>query len=147
MRMAFFFAFAGLLTAGNARAEQASQPEGFACFENLSTPEFPRAAMQSRVDGSVWATVHLDTQAKVEKVETEVVSAWSDAAKMLTPAVEKAIRGAKAKPACANKAVTIVFRYQLFGEPTASPKVTSRTDPPNLMWIESQPVLLDKAGV
>ena len=59
-----------------------------------------------------------------------------------------AIRAAKVQPECAGKLDTVVFRYQLYGDATANPKVTSRTDPPNIMWIESQPeaALVSKAA-
>jgi hypothetical protein len=79
-------------------------------------------------------------QSAVDKIDTQVVSAWGEAPKLLTPAVEKAIRSAKIKPECAGKSVSVVFRYQLQGDATPEPKVTSRTDKPNVMWIESPPV-------
>jgi len=97
------------------------------------------------VDGSVWTNVNVDTQGNVEKVETEVVSAWSDGQKFLSPPVEKAVRAAKAKPACAGKKVTLVFRYQLHGEPVAKPTVTSRQEPPDIMYIESRPEISEQA--
>jgi len=76
----------------------------------------------------------------VEKVDSRVVSAWADGPKLLTPPVEKAIRAAKVKSECAGKEVPVVFRYELHGEATQAPKVTSRTDG-NIMYIESQPAL------
>lgn len=138
--------------------QQASSPavpppatnDGLACFENLSTPEYPKAALDAHVDGSVWTWTEANSQGAPDKVDTQVVSAWSDGAKLLTPPVEKAIRAAKIKPACAGMKVSAVFRYQLHGEATANPKVTSRTDPPNIMYIESQPAAsaptVSKAG-
>ena len=121
---------------GNA---QQTSSDGLACFENLGTPDYPKTALQAHVDGSVWTTTHVTPQGVVEKVETQVVSAWGDGPKMLTPPVEKAIRAAKIKSECAGKTVSVVFRYQLHGEATPNPKVTSRTEAPNLMYIESQP--------
>jgi hypothetical protein len=53
--------------------------------------------------------------------------------------VEKAIRAARIKSDCAGKKVSAVFRYQLHGEATPAPTVTSRTVAPNVMYIESQP--------
>jgi hypothetical protein len=138
MRTIPFFASVALVVPMFCHAQQAS-PDGLACFENLATPEFPQAALQAHVDGSVWTTTHVSPQGTVDKIETQVVSAWGDGPKMLTPPVEKAIRAAKIKPECAGKDVSVVFRYQLHGEATANPKVTSKTEAPNLMWIESQP--------
>jgi hypothetical protein len=138
-----------LLSSLNARAQRASgtpSNEGLACFENLNPPEYPKSALQARVDGSVWATPHVSPQGAVEKIDTQVVSAWSEGPKLLTPPVEKAIRAAKIKPECAGKTVLIVFRYQLHGEETSDPKVTSRTEAPNIIWIDSQPAIATQAG-
>jgi hypothetical protein len=131
----------------NARAQAAPQttfqpatgPDGLACFENLGTPEFPKEALQAHVDGSVWTWTQVNPQGAIDKIETQVVSAWSQGEKLLTPPVEKAIRAAKIKSECAGKKVSVVFRYQLHGEATPNPKVTSKTEAPNIMDIESQP--------
>jgi len=157
-RFFFFITFAGLMTSGNAFAQQASQtasktaaapvaatpavaaPDpGLACFENLAPPEFPKSALQAHIDGSVWTWTQVSPQGTPEKVKTEVVSAWGEAPKLLIAPVEKAIRAARIKPDCAGKEVWVVFRYELHGEPVHDPKVTSRTDGPNIMWIESEP--------
>jgi hypothetical protein len=145
MRKFLFIATAALLSgiAAQAQTSSASTPapnEGLGCFVNLAAPEYPKAALQAHVDGSVWTTAHVSGQGSVEKVDTEVVSAWSKGPELLVPAVEKAVRSAKIKPECAGKTVSVVFRYQLYGEPTANPKVTTKTDAPNLFWIESQPL-------
>jgi|KBSMisStandDraft_5_1062788.scaffolds.fasta_scaffold158280_2 hypothetical protein len=115
-----------------------TNPEGLSCYENLAAPEFPRAALEAHIDGTVWTTTQVNPQGGIEKIETQVVSAWGDGPKLLTPPVETVIRAAKIKPACAGKSVAAIFRYQLHGEATASPNVTTRTEG-NLMWIESQP--------
>jgi hypothetical protein len=136
MRTLLFLAMTALVVPCDA---QQTTTEGLACFENLAAPEFPKAALQNHVDGSVWTTTHVNAQGGVEKIDTEVVSAWGDGQKLLTPPVEKAIRAAKIKPVCAGKTVSVVFRYRLYGEATANPKVTSETEIPNIMDIESQP--------
>jgi hypothetical protein len=147
MRKILFIAGAAFLTAVNGGAQQTSQPksqttsasDGLACFENLVTPDYPKNALQAHVDGSVWTWTQVSPQGTVDKIDTEVVSAWGEGPKLLAPAAEKAIRSAKIKPECAGKRVWVVFRYQLHGEATPTPKVTSRTEEPNMMWIESQP--------
>jgi hypothetical protein len=138
MRLILFISFSSLLIAFSATA-QAAAGGGLSCFENLTAPEFPQAALQAHIDGSVWTTTHVNAQGTIEKIDTQVVSAWGNGPKLLAPPVEKTIRAAKIKPECYGKNVSVVFRYQLHGEPVANPKVTSRTDPPNLLWIESQP--------
>jgi len=115
-----------------------TSPEGLSCFENLTAPEFPSSALQAHIDGTVWTTTHLSPQGTIERIEAQVVSAWGDGPKLLTPPVEKAIRAAKIKPSCAGKEVPAIFRYQLHGEARLSPTITTRTEG-NLMWIESQP--------
>lgn len=150
----FFAAAAALLAATGATAQppssktaqQPSGKDGLACFDNLAAPEFPMTALQAHVDGSVWAYVHVSPQATPEKIDTQVVSAWSKAPQLLTAPVEKAVRSARIKPECAGKTVTVVFRYQLHGEPAQTPKVTSRNEAPNLIWIESQPAIGPDSG-
>lgn len=146
MRRILFIAVAALLATVHARAQQTSQPasetvalDGLACFENLGTPEYPKNALQEHVDGSVWTWTQVNPQGTIDKVETQVVSAWGQGEKLLTPPVEKAIRAAKIKSGCAGKKVSVVFRYQLHGEATPNPKGTSKTEAPNIMNIESQP--------
>ena len=147
MRSIILIAIAALLTSVHARAQESSQPasqtasgpEGLACFENLAPPEFPKSALQEHVDGSVWTWTQVSPQGTIDKIETQVVSAWGQGEKLLTPPVEKAIRAAQIKSKCEGKKVSVVFRYQLHGEATPNPKVTSKTEAPNIMDIESQP--------
>ena len=40
----------------------------------------------------------------------------------------------------------MVFRYQLHGEATANPKVTSRSEGSNVLYIESQPATTIEAA-
>lgn len=114
-------------------------PSGFDCFEHLATPEYPKTALEDHVDGSVWLWAHLSQQATVEKIDTQVVSAWGNGSKLLTPPAEQAIHSSKFKASCAGKTVPVVFRFELHGEPVPSPKVTSRTEAPDVMYIESEP--------
>lgn len=103
-------------------------------------PEFPRAALQANVDGSVWATVQMTPQGAVDKIDTRVVSAYAEGTKLLVPAVEKVIRSAKIRPDCAGKTVTLVVRYQIDGEAVPIPQTMSRIQPPNIVWLESRPL-------
>lgn len=119
--------------------QTASNDSGLGCFENLAAPEYPKAAMQAGVEGSVWITAQVSPQGAIQKLEPNVVSAYSEGAKMLTPPVEKAVRAAKVRPACNGKTMTVVFRYALYGSATPNPKVTTRIEGGNVMWIESQP--------
>jgi hypothetical protein len=112
---------------------------GFECFQKAEVPEFPVAALQAHVDGTAWLSISLTPQATVDKIGTQITSAWGTASKLLTPAVEKAVRASAFKQECAGKTVDVVYRYELHGDPTANPKVTNRMESPNIMYIESQP--------
>jgi hypothetical protein len=121
-------------------------PAGLECFDNLGTPEYPRAALQAKIDGSVWETIQVGPQGALGKVDTQVVSAYADGTKLLTPPADAVIKSAKLKADCAGKTVLVVFRYQLHGDPIANPQVTNRREPPNIIWIESQPATAAGAG-
>jgi len=113
--------------------------DGLACFENLQAPEYPTAALHDHIDGSAWTYVHANAQGVPEKIDTQVVSAWSEGNKLFVAPVEKAVHAAKIKPECAGKTISVVFRFELHGNAVPNPKVTSRIDGPNMMWIESEP--------
>jgi Gram-negative bacterial TonB protein C-terminal len=121
-------------------------PAGLECFDTLATPEFPRAALQQKVDGTVWVNFEVTPQGAVDKMETQVTSAYADGPKLLTPPAEAAVKAAKIKSDCNGKKVLVVFRYELHGEPVANPQVTSRREPSYIVWIESQPMTRAAAG-
>ena len=149
MRSTLFLAMAALLPETAIRAQQPSTTptDGLSCFEHLVTPEYPTSALASHVDGSVWTWIHVSPQGTPEKIDTQVVSAWNDGAKLLTPPVEKAIRASKIKPECAGKTVRAVFRYQYEGEQPPDPNAKPDTDGGYLMTIVSrQPVQAKASG-
>ena len=96
-------------------------------------------ALKDHVDGSVWTTIQVSPQGSIDKIGTEVVSAWNSARKLLVPPVEKAIRAAKVKPECTGQSVSVVFRYSIAGDPEPNPQATSKTLGSNVIWIESRP--------
>src|ERR1041384_288791 len=108
MRTIFLVLISACLIA--AQAQPQTSAEGLSCFENLAAPEYPRAALQGNVDGSVWTRTQVSPQGMIEKIETEVVSAWGNGPKLLTPPVEKAIRIAKINSECVGKTVSVTFR-------------------------------------
>ena len=124
----------------------APPPAGFECFDNLPTPEFPKAALQAKVDGTVWLHVEVGAQGTAGKIDTQVTSAYANGPQLLTPPAEAAIHAAKLKADCAGKTVLVVFRYELHGDPTANPQVTSRKEPSHIVWIESQPMTATPTG-
>ena len=111
---------------------------GFECFEHVETPEFPHAALQENVTGTVYVTLDAG------KIDTQVVSAWPAASKILVPAVEKAVRASKLKQECADKSVAVAFRYAIGGNPIANPVTTTRSES-RMMVLESQPELVTAA--
>src|SRR6185369_1221193 len=104
MRMLLPIVFASLLLPKFAGAETAAQP--LTCFEGLTAPEFPKAALNQHVDGTVWATAHITAQGTIEKIDSQVVSAWGTGPKLLTPPVEAALRKAKINSSCNGKDAT-----------------------------------------
>jgi hypothetical protein len=116
-------------------------PAGLECFDNLAMPEFPRTALQQRVDGTVWVHEEVGPGGAPGKMDVQVTSAWADGAKLLQPPVEAVIKAAKLKPDCAGKTVLAVFRYELHGDPVANPQVSTRKEPSYIVWIESQPMM------
>jgi hypothetical protein len=102
-----------LITASLLISFGAQAAEGVACFENFDMPEYPAAALSAKIDGFVWATIQVDPSGVPAKIDTEVISAWNEAQKLLAPPVEKAIRAAKVKPECAGQTVHIDFRFIL----------------------------------
>src|SRR5690348_11293784 len=91
---------------------------GLECFDHVEMPDFPASALKAHVDGTVWTWVQMSPTGTVDKIDTQVVSAWSQAPQMLTPAVEKAVRASKVKSECDGKKIALVYRYQLEGQPT-----------------------------
>jgi hypothetical protein len=77
-------------------------PAGLECVDKLVTPDFPATALRAHVDGSVWTWSHVTPQGSAEMITTQVVSAYSDGSKLLTPAAEKALRDSKFKTSCAG---------------------------------------------
>jgi hypothetical protein len=135
---------------GGGRGQGAAEPAkpvnpGFECFESVQTPEFPQAALQSRIDATVWATVQVTPQLTADKIETKVTSAWADGPKLFAPAVEKILQASKFKAECAGKAVSVVYRYDLQGDPVAAPKATVKRED-RVMYIESPPELRKSGG-
>lgn len=147
MRVLFVVAVVSILTRVSVMAQgrgplRTEPPEpGLECFAQMSTPEYPLAALHEDVTGTVWTTINLTPQNTAGKIGTRVVSAYSDGEKLLAPAVEKAIHSSTFKPDCAGKTVFVAFRYELDGVAVANPQPTSRKEPPNVVWIESQPPL------
>jgi len=127
---------AGLTGGQLAAAQEASSTDlGFGCFDNLSAPEFPKAALAGNIDGTVYAVVHVSPSGTVEKIEKNTASADKDGAKVLEPAVDAAIRAAKIRPQCVGKTVSVVFRYSVYSSDAPDAKVASKTAG-NIMYIE-----------
>jgi len=85
MKKVPLFAAAVVLIAGSALTAETQAHEGLGCFENLQAPDYPTAALQDHVDGSVWTYTHANPQGVPEKIDTQVASAWSQANKLLVP--------------------------------------------------------------
>lgn len=132
--------------AGRGPVEPPPPPKpGFECFDHVETPEFPRAALQQHVDGTVWVTLDVTAQGTPDKIHSEISTAWAAGEKLLVPAVEKAVRASKFKSSCAGKSVAVVYRYDLVGDAVANPSATTKSDA-RIMYIESAPELAAASG-
>lgn len=140
MRRNLFLSIAALLPLATLEAQHQPPPvqDGLSCFEHLVTPQYPSSALGAHVDGSVWTWIHVNPQGTPEKIDTQTVSAWRDGEKLLTPAVEQALRASKVKPECVGKTVRAVFRYQYEGEIAPDPNAKPETDGNYLVWILSK---------
>ncbi len=145
MRSLFFIAVVSALACvpmmaqGRGQMRAAPPQPGLECFAQMSTVDYPQAALREDVTGTVWTTINLTPQDTVGKIDTRVVSAYSDGEKLLVPAVDKAIRSSTFKPDCAGKNVFIAFRYEIDGQAVANPQPQEKKEPPNVVWIESHP--------
>ena len=73
MRRFLFIAISAVAAAVGARAQQTqaasqtpSATDGLACFENLTTPDYPKDALQGHMDGSVWTWTNVNAQGAVD---------------------------------------------------------------------------------
>src|SRR5579871_2354871 len=64
--------------AGRGPVEPPPPPKpGFECFDQVEAPEFPQAALQQHVDGTVWVTLDVTAQGTPDKIHSEISSAWA----------------------------------------------------------------------
>jgi len=151
MRTLLVMATASFLISQVGRAQPATSKAtptvsaGPECFAHMDTPEFPKTALEEKIDGSVWTWLKVTPEGKASQIQTQVVSAWSQGPKLLTPPVEAALKASTFKPECAGKDVSVVFRYEVHGNPVTHPKVTSKTDG-NIVYLESEPETVTSAS-
>ena len=134
--------------AGRGPVEPPPPPKpGFECFDHAETPEFPSAALQQHVDGTVWVTLDVTAQGTPDKIHSEISTAWTAGEKLLVPAVEKAVRASKFKSSNALKqerggGVSLQPHRR---HAVAHPDVTTKSDA-RIMYIDSAPELAAAGG-
>jgi hypothetical protein len=99
-----------------AQSNQDTEPNT-SCIERLQVPVYPPLAAAARVSGSVTATINLTTNGTIESTNMEVGSSIPNVKLLLTPAVERSIRGSTFRKTCDGKSVRLVFHFGFDSDP------------------------------
>jgi hypothetical protein len=84
------------------------------CVKRLKMPAYPAIAQSARASFEVTAVVSLEANERVQSVAFEGDSDGKPANQNLfKPTIEKAIRESEFEPACAGKAVRIVYLFRM----------------------------------
>jgi outer membrane biosynthesis protein TonB len=97
------------------------------CIERLQMPRYPPLARQAAIQGSVKATVDLAPDASIQM---KLVGH-----RLLSQAVETAVRASRFRPGCGGKSVSLIFNFEFDSDPA---KIVS-FGYPNQFWISAQP--------
>jgi hypothetical protein len=108
------------------------------CVERLQMPVYPPLAAQARIGGSITATVVVASDGSTQTKFS------SGAHRLLTPAVERALRASAFHKSCAGKPVKLVFNFEL-GEELDPDHLRQRVSfgYPNLFWISTPPRIIE----
>ena len=121
-------------------AQNRFEPDtNISCVERLQPPQYPVLAVQSRIEGTVGASVLLTPQGSIHEVKTEFISKTPTVTGALIQSVEQAVRGATFRQYCGGKTVTLVFDFKISGQPSENPKQSVAFGYPNKFWIVTEP--------
>ena len=109
-----------------------------ACIERLEIPLYPPLAAQARIEGTITLSVLLTSGGKVEQVDTEIASKYSQARNLFATPVWKVIKEAKFRPNCAGKTVRLVFHFDLEGVSPGNLRASTSFGFPNTFWIVAE---------
>lgn len=121
-------------------AQNPFEPESnMACVERLPMPVYAPLAQQTRLEGTITASVMLSPRATVEKITTDFAAKTSKVTGALIRSVEDAVRGANFRANCGGKTVVLIFEFKIAGEPSDKPKQSDAFGYPNKFWIVVEP--------
>jgi hypothetical protein len=105
------------------------------CIKRLEMPAYPSLAKYANITGTATASIALDAEAKVQKVET---SFTGRSLAMFDPSLNAALKKSDFQKNCAGKTVRVIFHFEIAGRIADDPKVTVAYGYPNEFWIISE---------
>lgn len=124
--------FLMLTICGGISFAQSDQDTGtnMACVERQEIPKYPPLAAAARISGRVATTVAIFPDGSIKGVSTKLLSGTTNA-RLLSPAVEEAVRASVYRKACGGKSVRLVFNFGFDDDPNKA----FAFGYPNQFWI------------
>jgi hypothetical protein len=105
------------------------------CVERLRMPAYPKLADQARISGSLTAIVSL-SPGSIQDTRFEMADATPVAKRLLTQAIDQALRASLFRKNCEGKPVRLVFNFVLSEQlDTNNLPQTVSFGYPNRFWI------------
>jgi len=120
---------------------QAQDSTNIYCVERMEIPRYPLLPSQARIEGSITASVALSSDGVVHDIKITAQSKSRQAKNLFGPTVGKVIRAAQFRSGCSEKAIKLVFHFDLKGM-SDSPKASMSYGYPNVFWIVSEAPLV-----
>jgi hypothetical protein len=115
-----------------------------ACIEKLQIPSYPLLARQARLRGVVVATTTLNSNGTIKSISIQMESGTVSATKILTSAVETALRSSVYTHACDGKPLKLIFNFVLGQDLLPNnDKQTVSFGYPNRFWIVAPPAVMN----
>jgi hypothetical protein len=112
------------------------------CIERLTLPEYPVLAKQSRIQGTITATILLSSPGSPPKIATVYMGPLVKLKTMLAVPVEEAIHHCQVSRKAAPANRSLVFHFESVGGPLSRPAQSVSFGGPNEFWITAvQPMI------
>jgi hypothetical protein len=110
------------------------------CVEQLRMPAYPRLANQANISGSFTPIVSLAPDGSIQDTRFEMADATPVAKRLLTQAIDQALRASLFRKNCEGKPVRLVFNFVLSEQlDTTNLPQTVSFGYPNRFWISVPP--------
>jgi len=106
------------------------------CIGRLLVPEYPSIARATVSSGTLKVLITLDEKGAIKSQKFEVLSNPKNA-KIIQPAIERALKASAFKDACGGQSVWLVFRFKIASdnavwfEPPATYEIDAQAPPIN----------------